>query len=101
MKDVFFKVPVTNLGDVPVQASGVALVTQASTTTVTIQYVSGLILTLTHATAGASDETARDEVFAGIKDALKQHWQQVDEVTISPTYAVSAIAASHVVVPAT
>lgn len=100
MKDVFFRVPVTDLGNVPIQASGVAYVNQASTTTVTITYLTGLILTLTHATAGASDETQRDSVFDGIRSALKQHWQSVDAPTIAPPYAVSAIAVSHVVVPA-
>ena len=47
----FLKVPVTDEQTQLIPATGVLIVEQASTTTVTIQYRDGVIATLTHATA--------------------------------------------------
>lgn len=93
------EVPVTNEQNQYIPANGVALVEQASTTTVTVQYTSGLILTLTHATAGAGDETQRDYIQEAIGKALKSTWRKVDYPLDALPYAVSGIAASHIVVP--
>ena len=49
----FLKVPVTDEQTQLIPATGVLIVEQASTTTVTIQYRDGVIATLTHATAGS------------------------------------------------
>lgn len=99
----FLRIPVTNEQTQLVRASGVALVEQASTTTVTIQYVDGLILTLTHATAGAGDETERDAIQDAIEAVLKQSWTNPVKTLAANDlpYAVSGVAASHIVVPAT
>lgn len=97
----YIAIPATNLGNVPVSATDVALVYQASTTAVTITYKSGLILTITHAVAGASDETEREAIVLAIEKALRTDWTR-PIYTIAAAdlpYAVSAIAASYVVQP--
>lgn len=97
----YIAIPATGLGNVPVSATDIALIYQASTTTVTVTYKSGLILTITHATAGASDETERDAIVAAVEKALRTDWTRpVYTVTAADLpYAVSAIAASYVVQP--
>lgn len=99
----FLRIPVTNEQTQLVRASGVALVEQASTTTVTIQYAEGLILTITHATAGSGVETQRDAIQDAIVAVNQQSWQNpVKTLTTNDLpFAVSGIAASHIVVPAT
>lgn len=90
----FLSIPVTDEQNQLVSATGVVLVEQASTTTVTIAYKEGTVVTLTHATAGAGDETERDAIQDAIVNALATNWKKVTyEVTGLP-YAVSGIAAA-------
>lgn len=95
----FLSIPVTNEQNQLVKATGIAIIEQASTTTVTIQYDSGLILTLTHATAGAGDETERDAIQNAVVAALQTPWTKPSYSVTGLPYAVSGIAASHIVVP--
>ena len=97
--DVFFKLPVTSEGNYDVPASGVGLVTQTSVTVTTIQYLDGTILTLTHATVGANNETMRDDIQVAIVEANKQHWNQVNIHLAVVSVAVSAVVVSNIVVP--
>ena len=92
----FLKIPVTSEQYQLVSATGIVLIEQASTTTVTIAYKSGStgtdIVTITHATAGAGDETMRDAIQDAVVAALQTPWYAVAfEVTGLP-YAVSGIA---------
>lgn len=97
----FVSVAVTDEQNYNIPVNGVALVKQASTTTITITYLDGLILTLTHATAGAGDETMKDGFQDACVSAIKQLWRQVVYGEWIPSFAVSAIVATHVIVPAT
>lgn len=93
----FFYLPVTSEQNYLINCNGVLLVKQASTTTVTITYGSGStgadVLTITHATAGAGDETMKDWVQAQIVSALQTPWQEVayTPITTQP-YAASGVA---------
>tara|TARA_R110002126_G_scaffold135489_1_gene279702 strand:- start:81 stop:374 length:294 start_codon:yes stop_codon:yes gene_type:complete len=92
----FLSVPVTNEQYQLVSATNVGLIEQASTTTVTVTYKTGGtgsdILTITHATAGAGDETMRDAIQDGVVKILGMKWTEVKLVMDSLPYAVSGIA---------
>jgi hypothetical protein len=75
-----------------VSANNVILVEQASTTTVTIAYAGGKVVTLTHATAGAGVETERDAIQAAIVAALQSPWYSVSYQVDNLPFAVSGIA---------
>ena len=94
--DKFISIPATGLGSLLVSASGIAGVAQASTTTVVITYKTGLIATITHATAGASVETERDAIVAAIESALQTPWTSPTKAIAAADlpFAVSAIAYS-------
>ena len=96
--DVFFKLPVTDEGNYNINARNIVTVEQTANTTTAITYKEGVILTLTHADDGGTF-AIRDEIYAAMKAALKQNWRQVNITTMTPSYAVSAVAATHVVVP--
>ena len=104
----FISIPVTDEQRQLVSATDVALVEQASTTTVTILYKSGLLTTITHATAGAGVETERDAIQDAIAAALATPWNQpvykVGDSTgyqSSPSlpFAVSGIASAFIPQP--
>jgi hypothetical protein len=90
--DKFLSIPVTSEQSQLVQASGIILIEQASTTTVTIVYGGGKVVTLTHATAGAGDETQRDAVQNAVVAALQSPWYNVTFAVTNLPYAVSGIA---------
>jgi len=79
----FLSIPVTDQQRQLLSCNGIATVIQASTTTVVVTYTSGLAATITHATAGAGVETARDGIQRAIESALIKPW------TV-PVYAVTA-----------
>lgn len=95
----FLSVPVTNEQNQLVSANNVVLVEQASTTTVAINYANGRVVTLTHATAGAGDETQRDYIQDSIVAVLKQKWDQPTYQCDALPYVVSGIAVASMVVP--
>lgn len=88
----FLSIPVTNEQFQIVSATDIKLIEQASTTTVTITYGGGKIVTITHANAGAGVETQRDAIEAAVVAALSEGWTKVTyDVTLLP-FAVSGIA---------
>lgn len=89
----FISIPVTDLGDVLIASTGIAGIAQASTTTVVITYKTGLIATITHATAGAGVETARDAIVNAVVSSLKTAWTEPNfDVVLALPFAVSAVA---------
>lgn len=92
----FLRIPVTNEQYQLVSATGIALIEQASTTTVTIAYKGGStgtdILTITHATAGSGDETMRDAIQNAVIAALETPWTKPAYTVTGLPYAVSGIA---------
>lgn len=100
----FLSIPVTNEQYQLVPIDGILLVEQASTTTVTIQYQDAGLLTITHATAGAGDETERDAIQDAIVAACATDWTKPKYVlgadgNVSLPYAVSGIAVSWTAQP--
>ena len=90
----FLSFPVTSEQTQLVSAIGVILVEQASTTTVTIAYAGGKVVTITHSTAGAGVETARDGVQDALAAALITAWT-APVYTVPSTnipFAISGIA---------
>lgn len=87
----FLNIPVTNEQKQIVSILDVKLVEQASTTTVTLAYGSGKVVTITHAALGAGVETMRDEIQDAIVKALATGWTDVLYDYI-PSSAVSGIA---------
>jgi hypothetical protein len=80
----FLAIPVTDQQQQLVAIQNIVLVEQASTTTVTISYEGGQVVTLTHAAAGAGVETQRDAVEASIQSALIRPWNE-------PVYAIDGV----------
>jgi hypothetical protein len=91
----FLSIPVTSEQNQLVSATGILLIEQASTSTVTIAYKSattaGDIVLITHATAGAGDETMRDAIQNAVIAALQTPWTNVAYQVSNLPYAVSAI----------
>ena len=88
----FLRIPVTNEQYQLVSIKDIKLIEQGSTTTVVITYGGGKITTLTHATAGAGDETQRDAIQNAVVAALTQPWYDVTYTVTGLPYAVSGIA---------
>ena len=90
----FLQIPVTNEQKQIVSILDVKLVEQASTTTVTLAYGSGKVVTITYTNAlGAGVETYREEVQYAIVSALATGWTTV-AVDYIPSDAVTGIAIS-------
>lgn len=90
----FLSIPVTSEQSQLVAATGIILIEQASTTTVTILYGGGKIVTITHATAGAGDETQRDAIQNAVVAALQTPWYDVSYTVSNLPFAVSGITAA-------
>ena len=90
----FLNIPVTNEQNQLVAISGILLIEQASTTTVVITYDGGKATTITHATAGAGDETQRDAIQDAVVAALTTSWTNPSYNVENLPYAVSGIAVS-------
>ena len=91
----FLNIPVTDQQNQLLSATGIVLITQASTTTVAVHYKSSTgtdVVTITHATAGAGDETMRDAIQAAVVSALTTSWTYVAFQVENLPYAVSGIA---------
>ncbi len=88
----FLNIPVTNEQNQLVAVSGIVLIEQASTTTVIITYDGGKATTITHATAGAGDETQRDAIQDAVVAALSTSWTNPAYDVENLPYAVSGIA---------
>ena len=88
----FLSIPVTNEQNQLVSCNDIKLIEQASTTTVTIAYGGGKVITLTHAALAAGGEEMRDAIQDGVVQVLKQQWTEVILQMDSLPKAVSAIA---------
>ena len=91
----FLGITVTNQQVQIVSATGIVLIEQDSTTTVGIHYKSSTgtdVVTITHATAGAGDETMRDAIQDAVIGALRTPWTNVLYTVENLPYAVSNIA---------
>ena len=91
----FLGITVTNQQVQIVSATGIVLIEQDSTTTVGIHYKSSTgtdVVTITHAAAGAGDETMRDAIQAAVVAALTTSWTNVLYTVENLPYAVSNIA---------
>jgi len=86
----FLQIPVTGEQKQIVSVLDIKLVEQASTTTVTLAYGSGKVVTITHAALGAGSEVMRDEVQNAIVRSLETGWTSV-VYDYSPSSAVSNI----------
>ena len=86
----FLQIPVTNEQKQIVSILDVKLVEQASTTSVSLAYGSGKVVTITHAAIAVGKETMRDEVQNAIVDALATGWTAV-LYSYVPSSAVSNI----------
>jgi hypothetical protein len=90
----FLSIPVTNEQNQLISATGIVLISQNSTTTVHVHYKASAasdVLTITHATAPAGDESMRDAIQDAVVAALGTSWTNVAyEITNLP-FAVSAI----------
>jgi len=90
----FLGITVTNQQVQIVSATGIVLIEQDSTTTVGIHYKSSTgtdVVTITHATAGAGDETMRDAIQNAVVAALTTSWTNVLYTVENLPYAVSNI----------
>ena len=91
----FLGITVTNQQVQIVSATGIVLIEQDSTTTVGIHYKSSTgtdVVTITHAAAGAGDETMRDAIQNAVVAALTTSWTNVLYTVENLPYAVSNIA---------
>ncbi len=88
----FLSIPVTNEQNQLVSCNDIKLIEQASTTTVTIAYGGGKVITLTHAAVAAGSEEMRDAIQDGVVQVLKQQWTEVILQMGSLPKAVSGIA---------
>ena len=90
----FLSIPVTSEQNQLLSATGIVLIEQETVTTVHVHYKASTatdVVTITHATAPAGNETMRDAIQAAVIAALQTPWTAVAyEVTNLP-YAVSGI----------
>ena len=91
----FLSIPVTDQQNQLISATGIVLIVQASTTTVTVNYKSSTgtdVLTITHAAAAAGNESMRDAIQSAIVSALATSWTNVAFQVDNLPFAVSGIA---------
>jgi hypothetical protein len=88
----FLSIPVTGEQTQLVSCTDIKLIEQASTTTVTIVYGGGKVITMTHATAGSGVETERDAIQAAVIAALQTVWTKPAYAVTNLPFAVSGIA---------
>jgi hypothetical protein len=90
----FLSIPVTNEQRNLISATGIVLISQNSTTTVHVHYKASIasdVVTITHATAPAGDETMRDAIQDAVIAALQTSWTNVSYDVTNLPFAVSAI----------
>jgi hypothetical protein len=91
----FLSIPVTNEQRQLLSATGIVLIVQASTTTVTVHYKSSTgtdVVTITHAAASAGSEVMRDAIQNAVVSALSTSWTYVAFEVENLPLAVSGIA---------
>lgn len=91
----FLSIPVTNEQNQLLSATGIVLIVQASTTTVTVHYKSSTgtdVVTITHAAAPSGNEAMRDALQDAVVAALGTSWTYVSYQVDNLPFAVSGIA---------
>lgn len=91
----FLSIPVTSEQRQLLSATGIVLIVQASTTTVTVHYKSSTgtdVVTITHAAAAAGSEAMRDAIQDAVVAALGTSWTYVAYEVNNLPFAVSGIA---------
>ena len=86
----FLQIPVTSEQKQIVSILDVKLVEQATTSSVTLAYGSGKVVTINHAATASGSEAMRDEIQNAIVDALATGWTAV-LYSYVPSSAVSGI----------
>ena len=90
----FLSIPVTNEQRQLISATGIVLIEQETTATVHVHYKASLasdVVTITHATAPAGDESMRDAIQDAVIAALATSWTNVAYDVTNLPYAVSGI----------
>lgn len=91
----FLSIPVTGEQNQLLSATGIVLIEQGSTTTVLVHYKSSTgtdVVTITHATAPADNESMRDAIQDAVVEALATSWTNVAYQVTGLPFAVSGIA---------
>lgn len=90
----FLKIPVTGEQNQLLSATGIVLIEQETVTTVHVHYKASTgtdVVTITHATAPAGNETMRDAIQDAVIAALQTPWYAVAYQVSGLPYAVSGI----------
>ena len=90
----FLSIPVTNQQNQLVSATGIVLIEQETTTTVHVHYKASTgtdVVTITHATAPADNETMRDAIQDAVIAALQTPWTHVAYTVSNLPFAVGGI----------
>jgi len=90
----FLSIPVTNEQNQLLSATGIVLIVQASTTTVTVHYKASTgtdVVTITHAAAPSGNESQRDAIQSAVVSALATPWTNVAYQVENLPFAVSGI----------
>ena len=92
----FLSITVSGEQNQLLSATGIVLIEQLSTTTVGVYYKSGStgtdVVTITHATAPADNETMRDAIQDAVIAALQTPWTYVAYPVSNLPFAVGGIA---------
>ena len=91
----FLSIPVTGEQNQLLSATGIVLIEQETTTTVHVHYKASTgtdVVTITHATAAAGNETMRDAIQDAVIGALQTPWTHVAYTVSNLPFAVSGIA---------
>ena len=93
----FLSIPVTSEQNQLLSATGIVLIEQETVTTVHVHYKASTatdVVTITHATAPAGNETMRDAIQAAVIAALATPWTAVAYQVSNLPFAVSGITIS-------
>ena len=91
----FLSIPVTGEQNQLLSATGIVLIEQLTTATVGVYYKSSTgtdVVTITHATAPADNETMRDAIQNAVIGALQTPWTHVAYTVANLPFAVEGIA---------
>ena len=90
----FLSIPVTSEQNQLLSATGIVLIEQETTTTVHVHYKASTgtdVVTITHATAPADNETMRDAIQDAVIAALQTPWTHVAYTVSNLPFAVGGI----------
>lgn len=90
----FLSIPVTGEQSQLLSATGIVLIEQETVTTIHVHYKASTgtdVVTITHATAPAGNETMRDAIEAAVIAALQTVWTKPAYAVTNLPFAVSGI----------